>query len=300
MNGRSDLLRVVAVTGLLTAAALAYTVRQGRPIPGVPDGRSDGVLFAMLTGVTACWILTYVLVKRVIGEIGPGDAARTFAARHARAAAALLATAAFGVSAALLLLSRGGGAAPCHADDSCGERLATSVPTPTTLTPTPSPSRSLRPAGDEPGLPTGLLPAVAVLLILLAVSPLAWTAYRRISPPPAGEPPAGLTPAMLRTAVEAAGYALRRGDGPRDAVIDCYAAMEGALASAGAPLRRSDTPAQVLGRAAREGLIAGRDAEVLTDLFRTARFSRHPVTEDDVRRAQDALTGVRDHLMETT
>ncbi len=68
------------------------------------------------------------------------------------------------------------------------------------------------------------------------------------------------------------------------AIIACYAAMERSLAGAGSPPAAADTPAEVLGRASAAGLVRSAAAEVLTGLFRRARYSQHALAEETVRR----------------
>lgn len=93
-----------------------------------------------------------------------------------------------------------------------------------------------------------------------------------------------------------AGRSALGGDDARAAIIACYAAMETSLAQAGISRERSDSPSDLLHRAtARDLPTAGtRDAQVLTDLFREARFSSHPMTAQHLeaaRRALDSVTG---------
>jgi Domain of unknown function (DUF4129) len=138
------------------------------------------------------------------------------------------------------------------------------------------------------------------LLVTLSVAALVAAALivpLRRSRPPApvtGPPPAG--DEQLAVAVAAATQALRGGADPRAAIVECYAAMEQSLAKAGAPAVASDTPAEILARAAAEGLVRSAAAGRLTTLFRQARYSRHPVTEADRSSALDALARLRSDL----
>ena len=72
--------------------------------------------------------------------------------------------------------------------------------------------------------------------------------------------------------------------------------MEGSLASAGSPPTAADTPAEVLGRAFAAGLVCSAAGEVLTALFRRARYSEHTLAEDDRTAALSALAAVRGDL----
>ena len=71
------------------------------------------------------------------------------------------------------------------------------------------------------------------------------------------------------------------------------------LAEAGSPAQAADTPAEVLARATADGLVRSSCASTLAGLFRRARYSSHPMTEDDRAAAMEALTQVRADLGET-
>src|SRR5215470_303660 len=141
---------------------------------------------------------------------------------------------------------------------------------------------------------------VLVLFIAVALVAAAVTVYRRrraaaltlaeTGPVPAPEP--------LAEALAAGAQALREDPDPRTAIIACYAAMEHSLADAGSPADAADTPAEVLARATAGGLIRSSCASTLTGLFRRARYSRHPMTEDDRATAMEALAQVRADLGE--
>jgi len=106
-------------------------------------------------------------------------------------------------------------------------------------------------------------------------------------------------PEPLAEALAAGARALREDPDPRTAIIACYAAMERSLADAGSPAEAADTPAEVLTRATAGGLVSSSCAGTLTGLFRRARYSRHPMTEDDRAAAMEALAQVRADLGET-
>jgi Domain of unknown function (DUF4129) len=90
--------------------------------------------------------------------------------------------------------------------------------------------------------------------------------------------------------------ALIAGGEPRAAIIACYAAMERGFAAAGSAPAAADTPAEVLARAGRAGLVKAEPAEALTGLFRRARYSTYPMTSAESRVAADALTEMRADL----
>jgi hypothetical protein len=105
---------------------------------------------------------------------------------------------------------------------------------------------------------------------------------------------------LLVAAVDAADEGLHRHSDPRAAVLAAYAAMagqlSGGLARRGRAARRSDTATELLDRAVAAGLVDGAPARTLTELFREARFSEHPMGEDARRSALDCLARVRGEL----
>ena len=97
----------------------------------------------------------------------------------------------------------------------------------------------------------------------------------------------------LRQAVDSGRAALRAVDDARAAIIACYVAMEGSLASAGTARAATETPDELLTRAAASGLIRGQAAASLTGLFYEARFSTHPIgptARDAARQSLDAIS----------
>jgi hypothetical protein len=102
--------------------------------------------------------------------------------------------------------------------------------------------------------------------------------------------------AALLDSLTAGSDALNAGGEPRAAIIACYAAMERGFAAAGSAPAVADTPAEVLARATRAGLVRPEPAETLTGMFRRARYSTYPMTSADSRVAADALTQMRSDL----
>ena len=100
----------------------------------------------------------------------------------------------------------------------------------------------------------------------------------------------------LQDALSAGTAALRDQADPRAAIIACYAAMEGNLAGAGAAPAASDTPDEVLARAASGGLIRSAAAGELTGLFRQARYGHRDMAEGERAAAQGALRRLRADL----
>lgn len=92
-----------------------------------------------------------------------------------------------------------------------------------------------------------------------------------------------------------AGRSVLAGDDARAAIIACYAALEASLDQAGVIREHSDSPSDLLRRATSPDLPGdgAQHAATLTDLFREARFSTHPMTAwqlDAARNALDAVT----------
>jgi len=142
---------------------------------------------------------------------------------------------------------------------------------------------------------------VLVLFIVVVLATGAVTMYRRrrsAAPVFAGPEP-GPAPEPLAEVLAAGAQALREDPDPRSAIIGCYAAMERSLAEAGSPAKAADTPAEFLARATAGGLVRSSCASTLTRLFRRARYSSHPMTEDDRAAAMEALAQVRAGLGET-
>jgi hypothetical protein len=90
--------------------------------------------------------------------------------------------------------------------------------------------------------------------------------------------------------------ALQANHEPRAAIIACYAAMEQGFAAAGSAPAAADTPAEVLARATAAGIVRSGSAEVLTGLFRRARYSDEPMTSADSAAAATALVQMRADL----
>jgi hypothetical protein len=135
---------------------------------------------------------------------------------------------------------------------------------------------------------TGLVVAVAVVVTLVLL-----TRRRRLAAPPRNRVNrlAGLAEGLA-----AGSAALTANTDPREAIVACYAAMEHGFAAAGSAPAAADTPAEVLARATEAGIVRPEPAEVLTALFRRARYSTEPMTAADARAAAGALTQLRADL----
>jgi hypothetical protein len=144
-----------------------------------------------------------------------------------------------------------------------------------------------------------LYAAVAVVLVLLAVALVIRHVRRRgerARVPEQVPPPDGNEAQLLAEALESGRRALRGGGDARTGVIACYAAMEASLAASGIAKRASDTPQNLLERAAAGGLRTEGSVSVLTQLFREARYSTHPMAEPARARAAAALTDIAEQV----
>jgi Domain of unknown function (DUF4129) len=133
-----------------------------------------------------------------------------------------------------------------------------------------------------------------VLFAAVAAFLLVSSRQRPHQPPPRDQ--AVAEPSSLAAAVAAGTEALHGGTDPRAAIVNCYAAMERALAEAGSPPSAADTPAEVLDRATADGLALPSAAATLTSLFRQARYGTRPMTEEDRTAALGALAALRASL----
>jgi multisubunit Na+/H+ antiporter MnhB subunit len=148
------------------------------------------------------------------------------------------------------------------------------------------------PAQSSPWpLIAGMVIAIVVVLVLTLL-----TRRRRLP----GRPNRVDRVAALAQGLAAGSAALQANHEPRAAIIACYTAMEQGFAAAGSAPAAADTPAEVLARATAAGIVRRRSwagpAEVLTGLFRRARYSAEPMTSADSAAAAAALTRMRADL----
>lgn len=150
----------------------------------------------------------------------------------------------------------------------------------------------------------GTSPVALVVVGALLVAAVASRWYSR-RPPEAvaeeGEERAAVR--RLVRAVDAAEEELGRHSDPREAVLAAYAAMARSLTSGvvrrGGSTPGSDTATELLDRSVAAGLLSGASdgpARTLTELFREARFSDHPMGEASRRSAETCLREVREEL----
>ncbi|WP_329578612.1 DUF4129 domain-containing protein [Kitasatospora sp. NBC_01250] len=154
------------------------------------------------------------------------------------------------------------------------------------------------PHSDSPSM--GLLAFIGLIVGLVGLIVLLWFVFRQLRRPtgaaPAPKRRVRTTERELAEAVGEARRALLHGDDARTAVIACYLAMEESLAASGVEREVSDSPTDLLERAAAAGTLRGADATELTALFREARFSRHPMDQGHLARAGAALDAIAEQL----
>lgn len=145
-----------------------------------------------------------------------------------------------------------------------------------------------------------VLAVVALVAVLLLAGYKLW---RQLYRPAAQDTAAPFThepdeQEALAEAVDSGRRALLGDTDPRAAVIACYAAMERSLAGSGVARHASDSPQDLLERAAGRGLLGGPHAAGLTALFREARYSTHPMDTTHRDRAAAALDAIAAQLAE--
>ena len=282
--------RAVAVVALLAVAALALQARRGLDWSELDDPVEVAWLQAAVSVLllVVLWQLARPLVRRLRrpkGRTRPGEGDDGPDGEHVpfwlRLAALALVVASLLVGWWLL------------------SAIVPTVEQPEVGTDRPG-------AGSEDGGGTGLGPswtsillAAGILLAVLAGN--RWSSARRDRAAlAAGADQADGEAARLETAVVAAQEQLGGHADPRAAIVAAYAAMaatlSAGLARQGSSARASDTPTELLTRAVGSGLVSAGPASTLTELFREARFSRHPMGEPHRRAAEDALRAVRDEL----
>jgi hypothetical protein len=89
--------------------------------------------------------------------------------------------------------------------------------------------------------------------------------------------------------------ALAHGE-PRNAIVACWLRLEDDVAAAGWPRHAAETSAEYTARVLAAAGLDGEAVTALAALYREARFSSHPLSEDDRNRAAAALRTVHESL----
>lgn len=140
-----------------------------------------------------------------------------------------------------------------------------------------------------------LVVLLALVIALLHVLRRLLRRDRREETRPPGEREDELL-ALLDASGEDVRYrALHEGD-PRNAVVACWVALEDAVHRSGLEQDPSLTASELTSRVLARWEVAPRAIGDLSDAYREARFSRHPVTEEQRRAAVEALERIHDDL----
>ena len=168
---------------------------------------------------------------------------------------------------------------------------------------TMEPDAPSTPAEDEPATRStewlvDLLTALFLMSVLTAVLMLLrWLSRQRLEEKErrttAEEDE--LVALLEATSDEVRWQALSEGD-PRNGVVACWVALEEAVGRAGLRQNRSETAAELTSRVLTRWDVDPRAITDLSDAYREARFSRHPVTEEQREAAVDALERIHADL----
>jgi Domain of unknown function (DUF4129) len=174
-----------------------------------------------------------------------------------------------------------------------------------------APSRPALVEPTSPGRGNGLHLNLGVLMLIVAaliaaatIAAVLFVAARLLRNTPAPQavslahpPESGAEDEALADALLAGRSALE-GDDARAAIIACYAAMEDSLGQAGVARERADSPTDLLRRAVARDAVDRSAATALTDLFREARFSTHPMDAGHLAAASRALDAITASITE--
>jgi hypothetical protein len=309
-NGRvtrsgSDDRRLIRRSGVLLAATAALGL--GAAAVGVRAAtgaalRGTGLATGAALGLGILFALVAALIAaKYRDHVRSTEAETTAQDRLRQATTAVLFASAVLVPFALLLLSK----------SSTGEEAPSSSPIPSLSAarrrnvqplPTRTPSKGHGFSFDLTQFVLGLVTVIAAALLVSLIV----VAIRLLRKVPVAPPTMSVSPFVQSQAEDEAladallaGRSALAGADARVAIIACYAAMEDSLAQVGVVRERSDSPSDLLRRAARDLPEAGaRNAATLTDLFREARFSSHPMTSQHLDAARSALDTVTSALSE--
>ena len=143
-----------------------------------------------------------------------------------------------------------------------------------------------------------VLVGLTVLVLLIYLGRWLWRQRPRravaVEGPPDTTPAGALAaepdlPTLVRGA-ELAESILAEADGvPRDLILRCWLALEEAAAASGAARRPADSPTEFTGRVLRATQADPASVDTLLRLYHQARFSQHPISDDEVRSARTAV-----------
>jgi hypothetical protein len=154
--------------------------------------------------------------------------------------------------------------------------------------------------GRSRGDQTSIDPWLVLIAVLAGVGLAVVAVRRRVAPDDESFDDEDEQPSedvALADAVAAAEVELdSHGDDTRAAIIAAYLAMEHQLVASGSTRQASDTPTDFLMRAMSASRVSRGSAIRLTELFREARFSTHPMPSTARADAARALARVGDDL----
>jgi hypothetical protein len=266
--------------------------------------RGTGLAVGWAVGLAVLFaIAALIAATKYRGHVRVTDVPTVALDRLRQATVAILFASAVLVPFALILLHRpiaGTGSTPYPIPSARGS--GGSRP-PVTAVPTRPTASGRHFAFDLSSLLWVLLGGVGVALAIgLVVFALRMLSKLPQSGPTEATPPVPGTDADDEALADAllAGRSALAGDDARAAIIACYAAMEASLSNAGVARERADSPSDLLRRAKTRDLpgTGALDAAALTDLFREARYSTHPMTGQHLATARRALDSVTAALAE--
>ena len=284
-----------AAVVVLAVAAMAVAARPDGPLnPGVGSGLWEGARPAVALGAVI------VLVVVATNFAKHRDDGYGLLHRAGTATAVMLGAAAVLTPIGLVFLGRKPQLPPPYP-------VAPNTAPSGTRTPRIDPGVTLKPATGKPGasIAAWIVDTVLVLIIAAVVALAVYLLVRLLSRRWLTKPVEtidfeSLVPELeqLAEAVAAGTEALEYEGDAREAVIACYSAMEVAVSAGGGLRRATDTPEEFLRRVTGAQLIPEGPARDLTDLFREARFSHHPIAESQRDAAREALRTISEHLRE--
>lgn len=300
-QGRNSRIRVPAMLAavavvLLALGAAATASAHGSSAHGAGPLAAQWWLFALAALCGGVFLVTRL--RRVVTASDPASTAEY---RLHRGVLAMAAVATAAVPVALFLLH-------AHESGNGGECATCPMLQITATGPQFTPSVAADRPSPKPGHES--LPLGAILLVVCGLAALAlavalivllrrWLRGRDAASTTGGLPLPALAEdeqdeSALGRAVLAGRDALE-GEA-RAAIISCYAAMEASLDAAGVPRLESDSPADLLARAAARGALDGPAPRLLASLFREARYSTHPMDAAHLGQARGALDEIAAQL----
>jgi hypothetical protein len=274
---------------LLAVGAAALASAKGSPIHGSGALAHLWALFAAIALIGA-GSAAFQLQARRYGTEKLSEAAQRFN----RAALVVFVLLAVGLPIAFYLGRPISANSPPPQCLSCVTSIDTLGPRPgaSVAVPSPKPPQQVRTFHLGPILEIAGI--VVAVLIIVAMAIFAMRMLRR----QAVLPVIGNAPTSEESVDEAeleramlAGRGALEGEA-RAAIIACYAAMEESLSAAGVALHSSDSPADLLARAASGGVLEGPGPHRLAALFREARYSTHTMGEAQLADARAALDAI--------